>query len=293
MNDGDRADLRRIRSAIVLGAGIGGLTAAVALRRAGVDVTLCERAPELRAAGFGLSMQSNAMAALRTLGMGLDEELLRVGGRVTTFSFRATDGALLRRLEMADTDAVLGAPSVRGGAQGSSLRVVAHRGKRSPRGGRRRGGRVRTARGRRATPVGRRQAPVGRRSHRRRRHQLHGSRATARRGSPALGRVRVLAGARAIPPSRVRQGESAHFWGRGMRFGVHDIGHDNTYWWATMSTDPDLAAHWPHGKADLLRRFRAWAPEISEMISATTESDILALPAQDRPPLSRWGRGHG
>ena len=99
-----------IRSAIVLGAGIGGLTAAVALRRAGVDVTLCERAPEPRAAGFGLSVQSNAMAALRTLGIGLDEELLRVGGRVTTFSFRAADGALLRRLEMAATDASLGAP---------------------------------------------------------------------------------------------------------------------------------------------------------------------------------------
>ena len=52
------------------------------------------------------------MTALRTLGMGVDEQLLRVGGRVTTFSFRAADGALLRRLEMADTDAVLGAPSV-------------------------------------------------------------------------------------------------------------------------------------------------------------------------------------
>ena len=93
------------RSAIVLGAGIGGLTAAVALRRAGLDVTLCERAPELRAAGFGLSVQSNAMSALRTLGMGLDDELLRVGGRVTTFSFRAPDGSLLRRLEMTATDA--------------------------------------------------------------------------------------------------------------------------------------------------------------------------------------------
>ena len=54
---------RGTRSALVLGAGIGGLTAAVALRRAGFDVTLCERAPELRAAGFGLSVQSNAMNA--------------------------------------------------------------------------------------------------------------------------------------------------------------------------------------------------------------------------------------
>ena len=100
------------RSAIVVGAGIGGLTAAVALQRAGIDVTLCERAPNLRAAGFGLGVQGNAMNGLRTLGMGLDEELLRVGGRVRTFRFHTSDGALLRRREMAQIDAHLGAPSV-------------------------------------------------------------------------------------------------------------------------------------------------------------------------------------
>ena len=62
-------------------------------------LTLCERAPNLRAAGFGLGVQGNAMNGLRTLGMGLDEELLRVGGRVRTFRFHTSDGALLRRRE--------------------------------------------------------------------------------------------------------------------------------------------------------------------------------------------------
>lgn len=42
------------RKAIVIGAGIGGLTAAVALRRAGLDVEVYERAAELGAAGSGL-----------------------------------------------------------------------------------------------------------------------------------------------------------------------------------------------------------------------------------------------
>jgi 2-polyprenyl-6-methoxyphenol hydroxylase-like FAD-dependent oxidoreductase len=279
------------RSAIVLGAGIGGLTAAVALRRAGVDVTLCERAPELRAAGFGLSVQSNAMTALRTLGMGLDEELLRVGGRVTTFSFRAPDGALLRRLEMADTDAGLGAPSVvlaRNDlhsvllhAAGSDLHVeagveaVGFEGCED-------GVRLRLADGRHL----RADVLIGADGiNSTVRAQLHGA-AAPRSG----GFVCWLALAPFRHPA-FAQGESAHFWGRGMRFGVHDIGHDNTYWWATMSTDPDLATHWPYGKDDLLRRFRSWAPEIGEIVAATTESDILALPAQDRPPLSRWGRG--
>ena len=280
-----------IRSAIVLGAGIGGLTAAVALRRAGVDVTLCERAPEPRAAGFGLSVQSNAMAALRTLGIGLDEELLRVGGRVTTFSFRAADGALLRRLEMAATDASLGAPSVvlarrdlhavLRHAAGSDLRVeagVAAVGFDQCEDG----VRLRLVDGRQLCA----DVLIGADGiNSTVRAQLHGA-AVPRPG----GFVCWLALAPFRHPA-FAQGESAHFWGRGMRFGVHDIGHANTYWWATMSTDPDLAAHWPYRKADLLRRFRAWAPEISEIISGTTESAIFALPAQDRPPLSRWGRG--
>jgi 2-polyprenyl-6-methoxyphenol hydroxylase-like FAD-dependent oxidoreductase len=279
------------RSAIVVGAGIGGLSAAVALRRAGIDVTLCERAPELRAAGFGLSVQSNAMNALRTLGMGLDDELLRVGGRVTMFSFREPGGALVRQLEMAATDQSLGAPAVvlarrdfHGlllDAAGSDLRVEVG---------------AEAVRFESCDDGVLLQLADGRQLwadvligadgiNSTVRAQLHGAR-TPRSG----GFVCWLA----LTPFRhpaFAEGESVHFWGRGMRFGVHDIGHDNTYWWGTMSTHPDLAANWPHGKADLLRRFRTWAPEIGEIISATPESDILALPAQDRPPLSWWGRG--
>jgi glycine/D-amino acid oxidase-like deaminating enzyme len=39
------------RSAIVVGGGVGGLAAAIGLRRLGWTVTVLERAPELRAAG--------------------------------------------------------------------------------------------------------------------------------------------------------------------------------------------------------------------------------------------------
>jgi glycine/D-amino acid oxidase-like deaminating enzyme len=40
--------------AMIVGAGIGGLTAAIALRRAGVETTVFERAGELREVGAGL-----------------------------------------------------------------------------------------------------------------------------------------------------------------------------------------------------------------------------------------------
>src|SRR6478736_3596161 len=58
------------RHAIVAGAGIGGLTAAVALRRRGWDVTILERAQALEPVGAGLGLGPNALHALDAIGLG-------------------------------------------------------------------------------------------------------------------------------------------------------------------------------------------------------------------------------
>ena len=52
---------------LIAGAGIGGLTAALALARSGVAVTVIERAAELAEAGAGLQLSPNASAVLRRL----------------------------------------------------------------------------------------------------------------------------------------------------------------------------------------------------------------------------------
>jgi NAD(P)-binding Rossmann-like domain len=54
---------------VVVGAGIGGLSAAIGLRRAGHDVSVLERAPQPRGIGAGLVLFQNAMRALDRLGI--------------------------------------------------------------------------------------------------------------------------------------------------------------------------------------------------------------------------------
>jgi salicylate hydroxylase len=55
---------------VIVGAGIGGLTAALALQKAGLKVDLYEQATELREVGAGLTITPNASHVLNHLGLG-------------------------------------------------------------------------------------------------------------------------------------------------------------------------------------------------------------------------------
>jgi 2-polyprenyl-6-methoxyphenol hydroxylase-like FAD-dependent oxidoreductase len=89
------------RTALVIGAGIGGLAAAIALRRAGWDVRVLERADSPRELGFALALAPNALNALREIG--LADAVAQAGALVHTFEFRRTDGALLKRIHFRST----------------------------------------------------------------------------------------------------------------------------------------------------------------------------------------------
>src|SRR5699024_11411346 len=57
------------RSIAIIGAGIGGLTAAIAFEKLGHTVTIFESSPSIKPVGAGLGLGDNAVGAFKVLGI--------------------------------------------------------------------------------------------------------------------------------------------------------------------------------------------------------------------------------
>jgi 2-polyprenyl-6-methoxyphenol hydroxylase-like FAD-dependent oxidoreductase len=96
------------RRALIVGAGIGGLAAAIALRKAGWEVRVFERSASLRELGFGVGLAPNAMAALGELGVGA--AVRARGFEPARAEMRRMDGTVLKRADL--PPGILGGPFV-------------------------------------------------------------------------------------------------------------------------------------------------------------------------------------
>jgi len=85
------------RSAVVVGGGIGGLTAAVALRQVGWRVTVLERAAKFGEIGAGITLLSNGLRCLDAIGLG---DVVRGSGLpMLAFGMRTPAGRWLSRID--------------------------------------------------------------------------------------------------------------------------------------------------------------------------------------------------
>jgi 2-polyprenyl-6-methoxyphenol hydroxylase-like FAD-dependent oxidoreductase len=88
------------RTALIVGAGIGGLSAGIALRQAGWNIRIFERAATPRELGFGLGLAPNAIEALAELGIA-DVVLSRsFAPLVATAELRRPTGTVLKRADV-------------------------------------------------------------------------------------------------------------------------------------------------------------------------------------------------
>ncbi|MFF3334542.1 FAD-dependent monooxygenase [Streptomyces sp. NPDC002888] len=275
-------------TAVIVGAGIGGLTAAAALRRIGIDVRVHERATELTAAGSGLSVMTNAINALASLGISLPLE--EHGQAIEEFTIMDRHGRVIRKQPLPEVAARLGAPSVnisRAALQHLLLEAA---------------GDVPLSLGAEATHYETDENGV----------TVHFGDGTSARGDILIGADgfnsvirRQLAGPEesrdsgyicwlalaAFDHPRLHPGYVGHYWGRGQRFGLIDIGHGRYYWWGTKNMDAALSRNWTGDKQEIVRAYDGWAEEVQAIIRSTPEEDILAVPSHDRAFLESWGSG--
>jgi 2-polyprenyl-6-methoxyphenol hydroxylase-like FAD-dependent oxidoreductase len=259
--------------AVVVGAGIGGLTTAIALKQAGLAVTVLERAPELRAVGAGLSLWPNAVHALERLGLGralaaiampADDSALhtadgrRLGGSLTA-EIRERYGAPLVVVHRGELQALLldalGRDSVRTGWACEGIHVDGDTAIVSSR----------DAALRATLVVGADGIHSRVRAHfDDRRAQYAGY--TAWRGVTDAGTV-----------------PSGEFLGRGSLFGIAPLTRGRAYWWASVrGTGGEVA-----DRANLIRHFGHWASPIGELIEGTPAEHLVMTPLMTLPPARR------
>ena len=268
--------------AMVAGGGIGGLAAAIALRRAGIVADVYERAPEMREVGAGIGLWPNATRILRR--WGLLDEVLRRGHRMAGVEMRAADGRVLSRITVpaddaagvlihrADLHAVLldALPpwAVRTGAAIQRFDETAD-------GVRADFGEAGTAEGAFLVGADGLWSTV--------RARLLDDGAPVYRGYPVW---------RGVAPAGAARWEAlTETLGRGVRFGIVPIGGGRVAWWAAAN-EPAGTDDGPRGsRARLLDLFRGFHAPIPALLEATPAEQILKNDTFDRPPVRRWGRG--
>ncbi len=272
---------------LIVGAGIGGLTAAIALRRVGVDAVVLERAPELREVGAGISLWPNAINAYRRLGVGASVEA--TGARVGDSTIRDWRGRSLHRSSSDLVEARFGAPliMIRRAALHTILRDALEPDA------------VRL--GTTCVSIDQDQTGV--------RVQLKDDSvescdvvigadglhsmvrgATVSDGPPRHSRLRAWRAVVSADEEVAAQVDVGEYWGHGSLFGVQSLGANSFYWYAASSateTSPGQGAGQGTDKDELLRRFRSWAAPISDLVEAADGQSILRNDLYDRPaPVS-------
>ena len=280
------------RSAIVIGGGIGGLTAALALRRVGWRVTVLERAATFGEIGAGITLLSNGLRCLEAIGLG--DAVRGSGLPMLALGMRTAAGRWLSRLDgdSAKLEAKIGTTSVV--IHRAELHRILHD----------------------ALPAealiasvettGIRGGADGRPVEVRFRQQDHDAlldadlvvgadgvhswvRAQRWPDAPAP----VYSGSttwRAITtPSSAALTEMSLSWGPGTEFGVMPILDGRTYWYAAANADEGQRN--PDELEELRRQFGSWHEPIPTALALTPPQAVLRHDIYRLPNLDSYARG--
>ena len=272
------------KRAIIIGGGIGGVTAAIALKRAGLDVIVFERAEELQEVGSGLPLWTNALRALHKIG--LTDELEKLGVQDTSLIVSnwsgdtmadARDDKYLKRL--------------------GTITIVVHRAEllalllKTL-------GEDRVQLG--TTCVGFTQDASGVCARFADGQEVQGDVLIGADGIHSVIRTQLFG---PIKPGYVgytcwrglahitRTGLETWAWGKGCQFGIIPMSQERVYWFVQKYA-PEGEKDKPGGrKYEVLELFHDWHDPIPAVIEATAETDILRNDIYELKHLRQWSHG--
>ena len=271
-------------TALILGAGIGGLAAGIVLRRAGWDVRIYERRSSIRELGFGLLLAQNAISALSELGIA--ESVIGRTAPGVGVEVRQLNGRVIRRFS-----GQLGGPAV------VALRRDLH-------------DVLLNAVGRDALRLGSEAVAVN----------DHQGRVTLRLANGNVDSGAVLIGAdgigsivrKQLHPTETPPRPSGFSAVRGVAYGVSNhlagltgvaylddgieaaatrASSDAVYWYVSLLSD-EVPANANSVESILAERLAGLDPAFRSIIAATSPDDTRYDELFKRDPLPTWGAGH-
>jgi 2-polyprenyl-6-methoxyphenol hydroxylase-like FAD-dependent oxidoreductase len=273
----------------VIGAGVGGLTASIALQRAGAEVVVLERRADTEALreGGGMVIWHNALRALRLIDVDLDG----IGAPIEQMQWRSPRDEPLGSWPVLELSKQFGVPVkglTRAALHPHLLSWV-------------RDGALRIG----AECVGYAQDRQG-----------GGVVVSLADGDEIRGDALIAAdGLNSVIRRQLRGDDPTRYSGYVIDFGVVDFDHpalvggfreydgrgtrfiyfpvaDDRWYWACIYCRPargrDAAAA---SKAELLERYRDWPEPVEALIDATDTAAIFGRDGLDRKPVARWGDG--
>lgn len=277
--------------AIIIGAGIGGLSAAVALRKIGMEVNVFESKPEVKFAGAGLGIGANAVRALQQLDLG--DQVLQRGEVLEELRIVTPAGKILQRTQTAEVSRKYGPDNVTI-ERGILLDILL--------------GGIGTA------PI----LHAGKTFERFEQHE-QGVRVwftdgTMEEGDLLIGADGIHSRIRGalLPDAQPRyagytcwrgivdaEQEKLNYnpnifietWGRSGRFGCVPLANNRIYWFACVNgreRDPALRQY---TIANLIDRFKGYHEPIPQVLALTADSGLLHHDIYDLPPIRKFAFG--
>jgi 2-polyprenyl-6-methoxyphenol hydroxylase-like FAD-dependent oxidoreductase len=274
--------------AIIIGGGIGGLCAAIALRKKGIAATVFERVPELKEVGAGLSLWVNAIKALDKIGMA--ETIAAISIPQTIGGVRSVKGKLLSRAMRGQAESQIGETLVVVLHRAELLSVLLQN-----------VGEENVITG--AKCLGFEQHEKGVTAQFADGREVGGDFLLGADGINSVIRAQLFGKSaprysgytswRSVTEFDhpiLRQG-AFESWGKGMRFGMIPLSRKRVYWFATKNAPQGESNPPGLGKSELLMLFRGWHEPIEAALDATDEKAILRNDIVDRIPLKKWSKG--